>query len=166
MPFLTIPGSYNQVPVIPIFLIHGISECVTGIFSRVIICDSIQDSVALGRRWWGTMLRGWAGWGAEHTHGLCAPFPLFCFPAPRKVRNGNCEWECEGKLIRRSRDEVGRDGGIIRSGIVYYYFILTNFWRCHGFNTTTINTISKSSKYTIVYLLVRQLGLGQPPLAF
>ena len=37
---LTIPGSCDQDQVIPVFLIHGISECVT-------IHESIQDSVIL-----------------------------------------------------------------------------------------------------------------------
>ena len=44
---LTIPGSCNQVPFIPISLINNISTCVNEIFSQVTINDSIQDSVIL-----------------------------------------------------------------------------------------------------------------------
>ena len=44
---LTIPGSCDQDPVISIFHIHGISKCMTGIFSQVTIHDSIQYSVII-----------------------------------------------------------------------------------------------------------------------
>ena len=53
---------------------------------------------------WVSMYLGWAGWGAERANGLCAPFPLFCFPAcPPKVRNGNCEIVSEDARESRSR---------------------------------------------------------------
>ena len=29
----------------------------------------------------GAMSSGWAGWVAERAHGICKPFPLFCFTA-------------------------------------------------------------------------------------
>ena len=53
----------------------------------------------------GAMSWGWAGWGAERAHGICAPFPLFFF---ENGRNGNCEivsreWE-------RKSSQSGRRG--------------------------------------------------------
>ena len=44
---LAITKSCDQDPVIPIFLLCVINNCVTGIFSQFIIHDSIQDSVIL-----------------------------------------------------------------------------------------------------------------------
>ena len=48
----------------------------------------------------GAMSLVWEGWGSKRAHGHCAPFPSFYFPACLlKVRNGNYEQGCEGKLI-------------------------------------------------------------------
>ena len=44
---LTIPGSCDYDPVIPVLLSQGVIECVTGMISRVTIRDSIQDSIIL-----------------------------------------------------------------------------------------------------------------------
>ena len=30
---------------------------------------------------WVAMSLGWASWGAESAHSICATFPLFCCPA-------------------------------------------------------------------------------------
>ena len=46
-PLLTIYGSCGQYKAIPVLLIHGIRECVAGIFCQVTIHDSIQDSVII-----------------------------------------------------------------------------------------------------------------------
>ena len=59
---------------------------------------------------WGAMPQGWAGCRVDRTCRICAPFILFCFPTPQKVRNGNCERGCEVKSIRRSRLEVVEGG--------------------------------------------------------
>ena len=60
---------------------------------------------------WGDMSLGWAGWGAEHAHGLCLLLPFFCCPAcPQKVRNGNCERGCEGKSIPKKSSLSGWRG--------------------------------------------------------
>ena len=52
------------------------------------------DKLEMG---WGKMSLGWSFWGADRSHGLCAPFLLLSFP--RKVRNGNFVRVCDGKLI-------------------------------------------------------------------
>ena len=44
---LTSPGSFDQDPLIPIFLIHDFSDCVTGIISLVMGDDVIRDSIIL-----------------------------------------------------------------------------------------------------------------------
>ena len=57
---------------------------------------------------WGTMYLGWADWGAERTHGICAPLPLFCFPAClRKDINRNCDQGYEGKLVPKKSSLSG-----------------------------------------------------------
>ena len=58
---------------------------------------------------WGTISWGWAGWGAERAHGICAPFPLFCFPDfSRKVINCNCD--IVSRDVRESLVEVVEGG--------------------------------------------------------
>ena len=57
---------------------------------------------------WGIMYLGWAGWGAERSHGICAHFPLFyCTNFPQKAINDNCDRGCEGKLIPKKLSPSG-----------------------------------------------------------
>ena len=37
------------------------------------------------------ILQGWAGWKADHAHGLCGSVPLICLSCPQQVINRNCE---------------------------------------------------------------------------
>ena len=46
---------------------------------------------------WVSMYMWWVGWGEERAHGLCKLVSLLS--CPEKVRDGNCERGCEGKLI-------------------------------------------------------------------
>ena len=82
-------------------------------------CDGIkwrytQLELTLARDKWevgrGTMSRRWSGWGVECAHEICAHLPLLCCPTPQKVRNGNCERGCEGKLILKSQVKVVEGG--------------------------------------------------------
>ena len=53
----------------------------------------------------------WDGWGAERSHGICAPLPLFYCPSfPRKVINGNCAQGYEGKSITNNPSLSGWRG--------------------------------------------------------
>ena len=45
---ITIPGYCDQDPIIPVVLIHGISDCVTRISSPVMIHYSIKYSIIIG----------------------------------------------------------------------------------------------------------------------
>ena len=48
---------------------------------------------------WGTISLVCEGWGAEHAHVICAPFPLLCCPAHEKG-----EYKCQ--LRARMRGKV------------------------------------------------------------
>ena len=54
---------------------------------------------------WVWIYLGLAGRGAERAHGLCALFPLLS--CQQKVRNGNCERGCEGRLIPKKSSLSG-----------------------------------------------------------
>ena len=40
-----------------------------------------EDKQEMG---WDAMSLGWAGWGVDRAHGLCAPFPFLYFPSRKK----------------------------------------------------------------------------------
>ena len=68
---------------------------------RGVEVTSAEDKWEVGG---GMMSLGWAGWGAECAHGLCA-FPLL--PYAQKVRNGICEQGCDEKLIPKKSSLSG-----------------------------------------------------------
>ena len=55
-----------------------------------------------------SMSLGWVGWVAGRAHGICAIHPLLS--CSRKVRNGNCEGGCKGKLIPKKSSLSGWRG--------------------------------------------------------
>ena len=58
---------------------------------------------------WVSMSLVWTGWGAELAHGLYALFSLL--PCLQKVRNGNYERGCKGKLISKEVESTWLNGG-------------------------------------------------------
>ena len=49
---------------------------------RVVELTLTVDKCQMGS---GDIYLGWEGWGADCTHGICAPLPLFFCPAYEKV---------------------------------------------------------------------------------
>ena len=73
---------------------------------------------------WGAMSWGWAGWGAERAHGICAPFHLFrC----ENGRNGNSDIvsgdarESRLEVVERGFPRISARGYIIISKVKIYY---------------------------------------------
>ena len=57
-----------------------------GVVWRGVVWRGVEVKIAVDK-WdmgWGAMSLGWAGWGSEHAHWLCAPLPLLCCPACEK----------------------------------------------------------------------------------
>ena len=96
----------------------------SGARRREISRRSVDLTLALDK-WemvWGAMSWGWAGWGAERAHGICAPFPLFCC---ENGRNGNCE--IVSGDARESRVEVV-EGGVVPRISARGYIIISKVY--------------------------------------